>query len=874
MKYMTHSEIRTAFLQYFANLAEYKHEVVPSSSLVPAKDPSLLFTNAGMVPFKEVFLGSEQKKYQVATSSQRCLRVGGKHNDLDQVGFTKRHHTFFEMLGNFSFGAYFKEEAIKFAWNFLTEELKIPAEKLWISVYKDDKESADIWIKTIGVDASMLSYCGDADNFWSMGDTGPCGPCSEIFYDNGPDVAGGPPGSPDQEGDRYVEIWNLVFMQYNRLEDKTLVPLPKPSVDTGMGLERIAAVMQGVGDNFDIDLFKELIAFVESLSSGNIDARAKRVIVDHIRASAFLIVDQVYPSNEGRGYVLRRVIRRAVRFGYKSGLEIPFLYKLVEPLAQIMGEAYSDLVTKKDIIISTIKREEQQFAETLNAGMKELDKAIGESKNNTISGKVAFKLYDTYGFPLDITQDILAEKNIALDESGFTREMNEQKAKSKSSKAFVDMKLSQLDIDGATKFLGYDSLTANSKVSHILVDNQHVKELTAGTEAVIILDQTPFYAEGGGQIGDRGVLKTANATFEVTNTLKQDSIFLHYGTFQEGKIAVGAAVVAEVDEDRKKIELNHSATHLLHAALRSVLGEHVVQKGSLVTADRLRFDFAHHNPMTHAEKQAVQDVVNQQVGRALSASVEFLTQEEAKKSGAMALFDEKYDDEVRVVSFGEFSSELCGGTHINNTAEIGGLKIISETGIASGIRRIEAITGSAVVAELEDREQKFAAIAKILKVKPDNLLDRVTMLLEENGSLKSKLQSFNSQQLDLTVNEIIASVRSFANDKNLYSYLFDGLDIKSLRDALDKIKQCAATKNNLVVLSSTMSDGKVALLVYADSSLHENYAANVVLKAITADLGGSGGGKAAMAQGMLPNSLKIKGFLQELPVWLADIYTG
>ena len=874
MKYMTHSEIRAAFLQYFANLAEYKHEVVPSSSLVPAKDPSLLFTNAGMVPFKEVFLGSEQKKYQVATSSQRCLRVGGKHNDLDQVGFTKRHHTFFEMLGNFSFGAYFKEEAIKFAWGFLTEELKIPAEKLWISVYKDDQESADIWIKTIGVDASRLSYCGDADNFWSMGDTGPCGPCSEIFYDNGPDVAGGPPGSPDQEGDRYVEIWNLVFMQYNRLEDKALVPLPKPSVDTGMGLERIAAVMQGVGDNFDIDLFKELIAFVESLSSSNIDARAKRVIVDHIRASAFLIADQVYPSNEGRGYVLRRVIRRAVRFGYKSGLEIPFLYKLVEPLSQIMGEAYSDLVAKKDIIISTIKREEQQFAETLNAGMKELDKAIRESKNNTISGKVAFKLYDTYGFPLDITQDILAEKNIALDEAGFTQEMNEQKAKSKSSKAFVDMKLSQLDIDGATKFLGYDSLTANSKVSHILTDNQHVKELTAGTEAVIILDQTPFYAEGGGQIGDRGVLKTANATFEVTNTLKQDNIFLHYGTLQEGKIATGAIVTAEVDEDRKKIELNHSATHLLHAALRAVLGEHVVQKGSLVTADRLRFDFAHHNPMMPAEKQAVQDLVNQQVGRALSASVEFITQEEAKQSGAMALFDEKYDDEVRVVSFGEFSSELCGGTHINNTAEIGGLKIISETGIASGIRRIEAITGSAVVAELEDREQKFAAIAKILKVKPDNLLDRVTMLLEENSSLKSKLQSFNSQQLDLAVNDIMDNVSSFANDKNLYSYLFDGLDIKSLRDALDKIKQRVETKNNLVVLSSTASDGKVALLVYADSSLHENYAANAVLKAITADLGGSGGGKAVMAQGVLSNSLKIKDFLHKLPVWLTDIFSG
>jgi alanyl-tRNA synthetase len=874
MKYMTHSEIRVAFLQYFANLAEYKHEIVASSSLVPAKDPSLLFTNAGMVPFKEVFLGSEQKKYKVATSSQRCLRVGGKHNDLDQVGFTKRHHTFFEMLGNFSFGAYFKEDAIKFAWNFLTQVLAIPADKLWISVYKDDQESADIWLQTIKIDKNKISYCGDADNFWSMGDTGPCGPCSEIFYDNGPSVAGGPPGSPDQDGDRYVEIWNLVFMQYNRLENKTLVPLPKPAVDTGMGLERITAVMQGVGDNFDIDLFKELIAFVESLSGNKIDGRAKRVIVDHIRSSAFLIMDQVYPSNEGRGYVLRRVIRRAVRFGYKSGLQIPFLYKLVEPLVAIMGEEYSDLIAKKAIIIATIKREEEQFAETLNSGMKELEKAIKDSKNGAIAGEVAFKLYDTYGFPLDITKDILAEKNIALDEAGFIAEMNRQKAKSKNSKAFMDMKLSKLNITGATKFVGYDSLLASSIVQHILADNKHVNELRVGEEGIVILDQTSFYAEGGGQIGDNGLLISANGLFKVTNTLKQDNIYLHYGAIQEGTIQVGDKLVAEVDKARQKTQLNHSATHLLHAALREVLGEHVVQKGSLVTQDKLRFDFAHHNPISSMEKQAVQDLVNKQISFAMPASIKFLTQEDAKKSGAIALFDEKYDDEVRVVSLGSFSSELCGGIHVSNTAEIGGLKIISETGIASGIRRIEAITGAAIVAELESIDNKVLAIAKLLKVKPDSLLEKVNILLAENSDLKSKVQSFQSQKLDLIVKDIIINTQHFDGDKNLYSYIFEDLDIKMLRDVLDKIKSHATTENNLIILASTTTAGKVALLVYADSVLHEHYAANVVLKAITADLGGSGGGKASMAQGVLASDLKIKAFFSKMSLWLDNISTG
>lgn len=860
MKYMTHSEIREAFLQYFE---KHKHEVVASASLVPAKDPSLLFTNAGMVPFKEVFLGSEQKKYKTATSSQRCLRVGGKHNDLEQVGFTKRHHTFFEMLGNFSFGDYFKEEAIRFAWDFLTVELKIPKEKLWISVYKDDNESADIWLKTIGVDKDRLSYCGDADNFWSMGDTGPCGPCTEIFYDNGPELAGGPPGSAEQDGDRYVEVWNLVFMQYNRLEDKTLEPLPKPSVDTGMGLERISAVMQGVTDNFDIDLFKKLIAFAHSLSSSKIDEMAKRVIVDHIRSSAFLIMDQVYPSNEGRGYVLRRVIRRAVRFGYKSGLEMPFLYKLVEPLVEIMGGAYSDLVAKKDVIIATIKREEEQFAQTLTAGMKELEKAI--SDNDTISGKVAFKLYDTYGFPLDITKDILAEKNIALDEAGFEKEMNEQKAKSKSAKAFMDMKLSQLDISGATKFLGYDTLESAATVSHILVDNRHVNELEAGTDGIVILDQTPFYAEGGGQVGDTGTLQGRLASFDVTNTLKQDDIYLHFGSPKGGKIVVGDKVVARVDVKRKKIQLNHSATHLLHAALRNVLGEHVVQKGSLVTSKYLRFDFAHHAPMSFPEKKLVQALVNKQISLAVPKKVQLLSQEDAKSSGAIALFDEKYDDEVRVVSFGDFSIELCGGTHVNNAAEIGGLKIISETGIASGIRRIEAITGSAIVSELDNAESKFADIAKVLKVKPENLLDRVNGLIAENSQLKSKLQSFSSKELDMVVKDIIGSARSFADGKHLYSYIFENLDIKALRESLDKIKQ-QAEADALVILVSVNSDGKIPLLVY--SAATESFAANSVLKGITAELGGSGGGTEVMAQGMLANSMKVKGFFQNAPIWL------
>jgi alanyl-tRNA synthetase len=873
MQYMTHSEIRVAFLQYFANLAEYKHEVVASSSLVPAKDPSLLFTNAGMVPFKDLFLGAEKKKYNIATSSQRCLRVGGKHNDLDQVGFTKRHHTFFEMLGNFSFGAYFKEDAIKFAWNFLTQVLDIPVEKLWVSVYKDDQESADIWLKTTTIDKSRISYCGDEDNFWSMGETGPCGPCSEIFYDNGSDVAGGPPGSPDQDGDRYVEIWNLVFMQYNRLADKTLVPLPKPAVDTGMGLERITAVMQGVGDNFDIDLFKELIAFVDSLSGNKIDGRAKRVIVDHIRSSAFLIMDQVYPSNEGRGYVLRRVIRRAVRFGYKSGLQIPFLYKLVEPLVAIMGDAYSDLVVKKDIIIATIKREEEQFAETLSSGMKELEKAIKESNNDIIAGEVAFKLYDTYGFPLDLTKDILAEKNIGLDEAGFIGAMSEQKAKSKSSKAFIDMKLDRLNISGSTKFTGYDSLVSSSVVQHILSDNQHLKQLKAGAEGIVILDQTPFYAEGGGQVGDKGLLTSKSGTFKVSNTLKQDGIHLHYGAVQEGIIKVGDEFIAEVDKSRQKIKQNHSATHLLHAALREVLGKHVLQKGSLVTEDRLRFDFAHHNPMTSAEKQLVQGIVNNQISHAVPTSVKFSTQEEAKKSGAIALFDEKYDDEVRVVSLGDFSSELCGGTHVSNIAEIGGLKIISETGIASGIRRIEAITGGAIITELEGIDNRVAVIAKTLKVSPDRLLDKVNMLLAENITLKSELQSFQSQKLDLIVRDIIINVESFAANKNLYAHIFQDLDIKMLRDVLDKIKQHVETSDSLIILASITSTGKVPILVYSGSMLHEDYAANLVLKSIAVSLGGSGGGKASMAQGVLSSDFKVKDFFSNISIWL-DSFTA
>jgi alanyl-tRNA synthetase len=846
MKNMTSAEIRKSFLEFF----EKKHHArVSSSALIPANDPSLLFTNAGMVQFKDVFLGLDKRNYSRATTSQKCLRVGGKHNDLDQVGFTKRHHTFFEMLGNFSFGDYFKEDAIKFAWEFLTEVICLPKDKLYVTVYKEDEESANIWADKINFPRDRIIYCGEKDNFWSMGDTGPCGPCTEIFYDHGPNIAGGPPGSPDEDGDRFVEIWNIVFMQYDRQVDQSLVPLPKPSVDTGMGLERISAVLQDTCDNFEIDIFKIIIGYIDTLSSDNIDDKAKRVMADHIRASAFLICDGIYPSNEGRGYVLRRVIRRAVRFGYKSGLEMPFFYKLLSPLIETMGDSYPELVDKKDIILDTIKREELQFKDTIKQGMKVLEKEL-EGGCKTLPGDVVFALYDTYGFPVDLTQDILTELGSSIDLAGYEECMAKQRLQSKQNQGFKDMKHGDFSVDGETKFLGYEQLESAASIKKIFINNIEVDNLSGDNEAVVVLDQTPCYAEGGGQVGDLGIISNANGKFEVFSTQKQGKVFLHYGKQISGEFVSGDQVNVKVDNTRQAIMLNHSATHLLHAALRNILGEHVVQKGSLVESDRLRFDFAHHSPITQKELREIEDMVNTQISRGIKSDVEVLDQDQAKASGAMALFEEKYDDKVRVIGFGDFSKELCGGTHVANTAEIGALKIVSESGIASGVRRIEAITGQAVLNMLRQKENTLANLAAALKVDSDNLEKKVKQLIVDYKEIELKLSKQQQGSLEDICKDIIAKAKKLSNGLIVAQYVFKGIDVKTMRIALDKIKSSFGNESMAVMLVSDQGQSKNPMIVYVSNG-DKSQSAKEVLGNITSKLGGSGGGNAVMAQGVV-----------------------
>jgi len=856
MKYMTSEQIREKFISYFKGQSA-KHENVASSALVPANDPSLLFTNAGMVQFKDVFLGIDKRAYSRAVTSQKCLRVGGKHNDLDQVGFTTRHHTFFEMLGNFSFGDYFKEDAISYAWNFLTEELGLPKDRLWVTVYKDDQESADIWVNKMNFPRERLVYCGDEDNFWSMGDVGPCGPCTEIFYDHGDAVAGGPPGTAEADGDRYVEIWNIVFMQYDRQQDQSLESLPRPSVDTGMGLERIAAVMQGVSDNYDIDLFKVLLAYVDDIDKSLVvNDKAKRVMVDHIRSSAFLITDGIYPSNEGRGYVLRRIIRRAVRFGYKSGLKIPFFYNLAQPLLEIMGEAYPELVNKKDIILSAIKREEEQFAETIKQGMRVLDKELQDMQGGVVSGDVAFTLYDTYGFPLDLTQDIAGEHGASVDEQAYELAMAKQRAQSKRNQGFSDMTSGGLAVTGETEFLGYDTLIAKAVVEKIFVAGVEVSKLDSDDNAILVLNRTPCYAESGGQVGDAGVITSSGCSFSIKDTQKQGKVFLHYGKLTDGSLVVGDEVDVEVDYSRQSIKLNHSATHLLHAALRHVLGEHVIQKGSLVDKGRLRFDFSHHNPVEQSQLQEIEAMVNNQILRGVEGCVRVLGQDEAKKTGAMALFDEKYDDMVRVVSFGEFSVELCGGTHVANTAEIGAFKITTETGIASGIRRIEAITGVGIVAALKEREQQLARVAKLVKATPINLENRIASLVAKNKELLSDQHNKKQSGLIDEIDEIFKKgVES--SEYILLRHKFTGLDIKGLRLALDQIKAKSNGRAIVAVLASiSTSEDKSFVLVYVADNV-EGVSAKDVLAKINSIAGGSGGGRDSMAQGFITDTSKL-----------------
>ncbi|WP_373078862.1 alanine--tRNA ligase [Zhongshania sp.] len=851
---MKSAAIREAFIRYFESKA---HTQVASSSLVPGNDPTLLFTNAGMVQFKDAFLGREKRGYVRAVSSQRCVRAGGKHNDLENVGYTARHHTFFEMLGNFSFGDYFKHDAIKFAWEFLTspEWMAIPAEKLWVTVYAEDEEAYQIWNEQMGVPAERMVRIGDnkggkyaSDNFWSMGDTGPCGPCTEIFYDHGADVAGGPPGSPDEDGDRYIEIWNNVFMQFNRDADGTMTPLPAPSVDTGMGLERISAVMQGVHSNYEIDLFQNLIkATAAILNVSDIEHTSLRVIADHIRSCAFLVSDGVIPSNEGRGYVLRRIIRRAARHGNKLGAEKAFFHKLVAPLALEMGEAYPELVTRQAQIEKVLLQEEEQFAKTLDQGMKILEQDLQDLNGKQIPGDTVFRLYDTYGFPVDLTADIAREQGLSLDMDGFELAMNAQRERARSASNFkVDLS-SELNIDGETAFCGYHSLAEQGAVVALLQDGQRVSSLKEGDAGVIILDQTPFYGESGGQAGDSGVLSANGVRFEVRDTHKSAGHHLHHGVVVSGTISEGDHLQAEVDNDiRQATALNHSATHLLHAALRQVLGEHVGQKGSLVDAQRLRFDFSHFEGVSKEQLAAIEALVNQQIRLNSPVQTEVMDMDGAAKRGAMMLFGEKYGEEVRVLSMGgDFSIELCGGTHVERTGDIGLMRIVAESGIAAGVRRIEAVTGATALAAFEQAESELGQLAGLLKTGRDKLADKVQQLLAQQKQLEKDVAALKGKLASSAGDDLLAQLEEIAGVKVLATKL-EGADAKTLRDTLDQLKNKLGSG---VILLAADEGGKVALAAGVTKDLTGRFKAGEIMKLAAEAVGGKGGGRPDMAQG-------------------------
>ncbi len=849
---MTSNELRQAFLDYFNDRG---HEVVASSPLVPGNDPTLLFTNAGMVQFKDVFLGKDRRSYQRAVTSQRCVRAGGKHNDLENVGYTARHHTFFEMLGNFSFGDYFKEDAIRFAWEFLTEVLELPAEKLWVTVYEDDDDAADIWLKTMMVDPNRFSRMGEKDNFWSMGDTGPCGPCSEIFFDHGPDVAGGPPGSPDEDGDRYVEVWNLVFMQFDRAADGQLSPLPKPSVDTGMGLERIAAVMQGVHSNYQIDLFAKLIgATATVLGIKNDGASSLNVIADHIRACAFLIVDGVLPGNEGRGYVLRRIARRAVRHGKKLGMDEPFFYKLVAPLCAEMGEAYPELVKSQAHVEKVLRKEELRFAETLHQGMEILEEAMAKlNGSDELPGELVFKLYDTYGFPIDLTADIARERSLTVDTEGFEKAMAKQRQQSQAASSFSAAAESGVETDIETEFSGYERIEASGRVVALFADGEAVDELTDGAQGAVVLDTTPFYAESGGQVGDTGSLIAGDVRFSVADTQKSAAANVHYGELSGGSLKVGDTVRAVVDGDRRHaVVLNHSATHLMHAALREVLGEHVAQKGSLVAPDRLRFDFSHYEPVTAEQLADIEAFVNTEVRRNRAAQIRHMSYDAAVESGAIALFGEKYGDEVRVLKLGDRSVELCGGTHVERTGDIGLFKIVSESGIASGVRRIEAVTGAGALAWVDERLRALDGIAAQLKSNPDQLGQRVDQLVKRSRELERDLATAR-QQLLTGGGRAEEQVQEVSGIKVLVSRM-DGADAKTLRDAVDRFKD---RLGNAVVVLGSVDDGKVRLAAGVTRNNTDKLDAGRIIRPVAEQVGGRGGGRPDFAQagGSDPSSL-------------------
>ena len=847
---MKSNEIRQKFLEFFES---HGHTIVASSPLVPGNDPTLLFTNAGMVQFKDVFLGQDKRPYVRAVSSQRCVRAGGKHNDLENVGYTARHHTFFEMLGNFSFGDYFKRNAIQFAWEFLTVTLQIPQEKLWVTVYAEDDEAADIWLNEVGIEPKRLIRIATNDNFWQMGETGPCGPCSEIFYDHGAEVTGGPPGTAEAEGDRYIEIWNLVFMQYNRDSSGTLHPLPKPSVDTGMGLERISAVMQKVHSNYESDLFQSLVkAAARVTNTTDLNSNSLKVIADHIRACSFLITDGVIPGNEGRGYVLRRIIRRAIRHGYQLNQKQPFFYLLVGDLAKVMGEAYPELITAQERVVTMLKQEEERFAETLENGMQLLEAALLH-QNRVLDGETVFRLYDTFGFPVDLTADIARERGIAVDHAGFERAMGSQRERARAASKFSIQ--DGMDYSGgSTQFHGYESLQHEGQVIAIYKEGNRVDFIEAGDEAVVVLDQTPFYAESGGQVGDCGELLTANGTFNVVDTLKiQAKAFGHKGLIRSGRLVTGDKVLAEVDPvARARVQRNHSVTHLMHKSLREVLGAHVQQKGSLVDADKTRFDFVHNQPMTETEIRKVEVLVNNEILTNTETAANVMTIADAQKTGAMMLFGEKYGEEVRVLDIGT-SRELCGGTHVKRTGDIGFFKIIAESGVAAGVRRVEAVTGEGALAYTQQQESQLKRVADAVKTQPQEAAARIAQIQDSVRHLEKELAQMKSKLANSQSGDLTSQIKTVKGIQVLAASL-EGVDARALRETLDSLKD---KLNSAVIVLAAVVDGRVTLIAGVTPDLTARVKAGELVNMVAQQVGGKGGGRADMAQagGAQPENL-------------------
>jgi len=868
------AEIRQAFLDFFHSKG---HQVVASSSLVPNNDPTLLFTNAGMVQFKDVFLGQDKRDYARATTSQRCVRAGGKHNDLENVGYTARHHTFFEMLGNFSFGDYFKKEAIAYAWELLTGEqwFKLPKERLWVTVYETDDEAFEIWANDIGVPRERIIRIGDnkgsafaSDNFWQMGDTGPCGPCTEIFFDHGDHIWGGPPGSPEEDGDRYIEIWNIVFMQFNRQADGTMEPLPKPSVDTGMGLERISAVLQHVNSNYEIDLFAKLIKSVAQVTGAtDLDNKSLRVIADHIRSCAFLIADGVIPSNENRGYVLRRIIRRAVRHGNMLGAKEAFFYKLVAPLIEVMGAAGEDLKRQQKHVENALKNEEEQFAKTLERGLALLDEELAKLQGDTLDGETVFRLYDTFGFPADLTADVCRERNLKIDEAGFEAAMEQQRQRAREASGFGADYNNVIRIDAATDFKGYDHLELNATVEALFVDGQQVEQISAGQDAVVVLDETPFYGESGGQVGDTGVLAGQNAEFSVQDTQKYGKAIGHIGKLSNGQLRVGDRLHAQVDETRRaRIRLNHSATHLLHAALRQVLGDHVGQKGSLVNDKYLRFDFSHFEAMKPQEIRQVEDIVNAQIRRNLVVETEIMDLDDAKQKGAMALFGEKYDQRVRVLTMGDFSTELCGGIHALRTGDIGLFRIQSESGTAAGVRRIEAVTGEGALAQVNAQSQQLLDVAQLVKANSSNLNEKVRGLVDHVRALEKELQQLRDQQAAQESASLSSKAIDVKGTKLLVSEL-SNVEPKMLRTMVDDLKN---QLTSAIIVLATVDDGKVSLIAGVTKDLTDRVKAGELIGELASQVGGKGGGRPDMAQAGGTNPQALAGALAGVQEWVSN----